>query len=398
MAWREEIWLKIGQSNSVGSNGVGGDEDVYPETIDAEHPRVFEMSRNVSTIGYPAVPQGELIPHRAQAQDNSNYGVGFAQTFGKVRADDYPSLDRIIIINAGVGATSFSGGHWVAGQSLALIAHDLLVEAMTNFPDAVFAGILWHQGENDIDQTQEWYEGQLSAMVDYIRGGAESVDPSRNVGVFLCGTMLEYYINLAGTRLRPIDDAHRNVTNYIENSALVDFIDLTGRRDTVHFNSQSLRTMGARYAAAAEEMITTLPEDNPTSSSISLDPEFAIRECAARKQIRVFERAETGSFTEFGDPVFKDTSRVLGCMLFKEIEHDTLGVGGNQATRDINERTTNAIMFIDEKLNIGDVVYKDTSSILDADNAESSKGYRVSSIVKVESPYTAKFYYKVSLS
>lgn len=253
-ASKEEIWLKIGQSNSVGTDG-SGPIDYLGE--DAVHPRVFEYSRGVDKSTYRAAPAGELMAYRNPGQDDGS-GIGFGQIFGKTRADLNPSIEKVIIINRGVGGTGFAGNRWNPGDDLYTLAVNDLKDALQSNPKAVFKGIVWHQGESDAGQGQPFYESALSAMVSGIRNEARSVAPGRVEGVFVCGTMVETWIAGNEGARRPIDLAHRNVANYITNADFVDFSDLTDNQDAIHFGTNDLREMGKRYARKVQDLVKSI--------------------------------------------------------------------------------------------------------------------------------------------
>ena len=190
---RKEIWLKIGQSNSAGHDT--NNPTIYHDTLDAVHPKVFEFSRGLDKTGfYRAAPYGEIMAYRHPAQDD-NSGIGFGQCFGKERAYFNPDLEQIIIINRGVGATSFSKNRWNVGDDLYNLAVNDLKLAMIKNPDAIFRGILWHQGEGDtISFTQEMYQNALLSMYNGIIAEAMSVDSERVDVIFVCGSMVEKWI------------------------------------------------------------------------------------------------------------------------------------------------------------------------------------------------------------
>lgn len=247
----EEIWLKIGQSNSVGTDGSG---PIDHTGLDQVHPKVFEFSRGIDRANvYLAAPAGELHPYRHPSQDDGA-GIGFGQMFGKERVRLNPEIEKLIIVNRGVGGTGFAGNRWNPGDDLYTLAVNDLKTALANNPNAVFAGIVWHQGESDAGQGQAFYEAALSAMVEGIRTEAENAAPGRVKGAFICGTMVESWIAANEAARRPIDLAHRNVANYIDNSTFADFSEITDLQDVIHFGTGGLREMGKIYADEIQKL------------------------------------------------------------------------------------------------------------------------------------------------
>ena len=242
-----ELWLKIGQSNSVGTDGSGPIDHAGEDSADR---RVWELSRGIDRAGsYLAAPAGEIMLHGVPAQDDSA-GIGFGLHFGKQRVALNPRLERVVLVNRGVGGTGFAGNRWNPGDDLynAAVADCLL--ALQADPSMRFGGFIWHQGESDAGQGQAFYEAALSAMV----AGMRAAIPGADGAPFLAGTMVESWIAADETNRRPIDVAHRRIADYIPNSAVVDFDDLTDLQDTIHFGTGSLRIMGRRYADAAQSL------------------------------------------------------------------------------------------------------------------------------------------------
>lgn len=239
-----EVWLKIGQSNSVGTDGTG---PILWTTEDTRHPRVWEHSRGIHRPGAHPAPAGQIHQHPATGQDDGN-GIGFGQQFGKRRADLNPR-SKIIIVNRGVGGTGFNGNRWNPGDDLYTAAVTDANLAMANNPGAVFGGFLWHQGESDAGTGQATYEAALAAMV----AGMRTEITGATDALFLAGTMVESWIAAGEATRREIDLAHRRIAEYIPNSDFVDFSDLTDLQDTIHFGTGSLRIMGRRYAEKAQE-------------------------------------------------------------------------------------------------------------------------------------------------
>ena len=380
---RQEIWLKIGQSNAVGSDGS---EDVFINGVDSEHPKIFEFSRGIDRNGYTSPAYGELMPARVQTQDNDNPGNGFAMPFAKTRLLRNTSIAKIILINAAKGATSFTAGNWVAGDQYALNARNYLVLALQNNPNAIFAGILWHQGENDQGQTQEWYQDQLLALVTYLRDEAEAAAPGRVEGVFLCGTMLEAYIAADEGARRPIDAAHRNVKNYIDKSTVVDFIDLTDARDYVHFSAPSLRIMGDRYGVAADSLIYIKPERSSPSSMLMTDT------------VALKRNSGSPSVDKYGDRIYAPGYLSVKCRISHERTMDSLGVEGNQSRMSSNERTTKVRLYTKTKIEIGDVILLYTDVLNDESQPFDTDGFQVHNVVYMKSPNTCLSYYMAELS
>jgi len=243
-----EFWLKIGQSNAVGFGGAGIDF----EGLDAPDPRLFEVSRGANKVGFHDAPaSGEIMLYRSPAQD-SRARVGFGQNFGKTRLGLNLEIEKLVILNLASGSTGFSNNFWNPGDVLYELAVSRANEVLESYPELIFKGILWHQGETDASagRTQDEYEADLAAMVEGLR--AEIYGGER--AIFVCGTMKDEYVAQIETKRRAVDLATRNVPNFIPNSAVVECADLDNMPDIVHFTTPAQRIMGERFAQTVEEI------------------------------------------------------------------------------------------------------------------------------------------------
>lgn len=253
---RRELWLKIGQSNSVGFDGSGPlDYD-----LDGPHPRVLEYSRGTDKPGYRAAPEGEFMLHQAHGQDDSN-GNGLSLHFGKRRVIRHPEIERLVIVNRGSAGTGFSDNSWNEDDFQYNQAITDTLAALDSDPSLQFAGFLWHQGEADTGTlSQAQYEAALLAMVTAMRAAI----PGAASAPFFAGTMVESWIQGDEAERRPIDAAHRNIANVIPNSAVVDLSAIDS--PTVHFTTDALRDVGTTYADVI---------DDPASPSVPAQTHWA---------------------------------------------------------------------------------------------------------------------------
>lgn len=253
-----ELWLKWGQSNAVGADIGAADQGAFePFGIDAPDPRVFEVSRGART-NFETVPQYKPQILRAPAADDSGGGIGFGQAFGKKRADMQPGIKRVCISNRAVGGAGLVGLTWdpttdpVGTDWEAAI--DEAAEFLDRNPEFVFAGIIWHQGETDVTggKTRAEYESVLGSLIDMARARLRGGDSS----VFLCGSMLKSWRDGTGSaNSAEIHAAHANIATLRPRCAFVDFDDLSRNANDIHFGRDDLRTMGRRYAVAADGLV-----------------------------------------------------------------------------------------------------------------------------------------------
>lgn len=240
-----EVWLKIGQSNSSGTDGGIGTlvEEDFP------HPRVLELSQGLDKPAQPpALAIGRPMLHYPTAQDD-NVGTGYGYYFGLRRRELNPGSVKILMVHGAVPGAAFSNDRWNPGDDLYAQAVTLTLQALS-LPRARFGGILWQQGETDSanNMTGTEYADRLAAMVAGLRADI-------GYAPFFCGSMTGSYVAFKGPVAEAIDNAHATVADYIDDATFVDFKDLDegpGDGDIVHFNRQSLKTMGRRFADAAQ--------------------------------------------------------------------------------------------------------------------------------------------------
>ena len=247
-----EVWLKIGQSNSVGTDGTGP-IDYFGE--DSPNSRVLEVSRGTNKE-YFAAPVNELMLYKQPAQDDGT-GIGFGQMFGKERVKLNVGIKELAVVNRGVGGTGFAGNRWNKGDDLYEAAVLQVNQFLEKHPHYKFAGFIWHQGESDSGSAEHAgaYAAALTAMVEGMRLDITNAASAP----FVCGTMVQSWIGTNENRLT-VDAVHRNVSSYISNSTFADFSEMTDFQDGIHFGTGSLREMGKIYAHKHQELAYTMSQ------------------------------------------------------------------------------------------------------------------------------------------
>jgi len=241
-----EVWLKIGQSNSIGrddANVLGADE--------AQNTRLFELSQGNTRGAYVPPTAGEIDRHNPMAQDdNLERGVSPGYYFGLRRCDLNPQI-KVLMVHAAVGGTGFGDNEWNPGDPQYNFAVAEAITAM-GIPGARFGGFLWHQGEADSavtgpDLTQSEYEVALAAMVAAMRLAI----PGAAVAPFIIGT-----VKSTSTQYdADINLAHKNIANYVPNGHWIDCEAFPLLVDDLHFTQAGLKSMGDAWADKAQSVI-----------------------------------------------------------------------------------------------------------------------------------------------
>ncbi len=223
------VFLLIGQSNMAGRGKL---EDVRR----LMHPQVF-MFREGSWL--PAVePLHTDKPKIA--------GVGLGMSFA-LELIEKAGIAPIGLVPCAVGGTPLS--RWMPGADLYENAVRTVKSALVH---GRLAGVLWHQGEGDSGRHDEAmsYGQRLAKMIQQLRTdlSAESVPViAGELGPFLqhhggCG-----FFELVNTQLREVE-------NSVPGYSCVSARGMQDNGDSLHFNAESLREFGIRYAQSFIEM------------------------------------------------------------------------------------------------------------------------------------------------
>jgi hypothetical protein len=224
------LFLLVGQSNMAG-RGVVAPEDKVPL------PRVLMLNK-----------AGEWVPAIDPLHfDKSAAGVGIGRSFAALIAKENPNA-VIGLIPAAVGGSPIDA--WQPGYYYnATQSHpwdDAMSRARLALRSGTLKGILWHQGESDANrELAPKYEARLHDLIARMR--AELTAPAVPFVVGQLGRFKDSPWNEFKTQ---VDQAHRDLPKKIPHTAFVSAEGLTDKGDKTHFNSESYREFGRRYAEA----------------------------------------------------------------------------------------------------------------------------------------------------
>ncbi len=216
------LYLLIGQSNMAGRGSVDAESK-------AAHPRVLMLNK-----------QREWVPATDPLHfDKAAAGVGPGLAFGKRLADENPKV-RIGLIPCAVGGTPISA--WAPGkEDKSTHTHpydDMLERVRVAMQTGVLKGILWHQGEADLNNPG--YGKRLTELIERLRKDLAAPD-----------------IPFVASELSPLDPRKAEaVTAFnavvgglnVRNYACVSGAGLDHKGDKLHYNAASARILGQRYA------------------------------------------------------------------------------------------------------------------------------------------------------
>ena len=223
------VFMLVGQSNMAGRGRV--------EPIDTvSSPRVFSINET-----------GEII----QAKEPLHFyepkmkGTGCGLAFGKELLKFIPEDVDVLLIPTAVGGSSIN--QWINNSTFRG------VQLLTNFQEKMELGkkfgeikaILWHQGETDAKPSEiPNREEKMRLLFTEFR--QISGNPSLPI---LIGEIGHFGKNDEDVKYKRL--LNRKIRSYVrsdKNSALIGTKYLKHKGDKVHFDSESQRKMGVRFA------------------------------------------------------------------------------------------------------------------------------------------------------
>ena len=222
------LFLLVGQSNMAGRGVV--------EKVDrVAHPRVLTLTQMGKWV--PAVDPIHF--------DKVAAGVGLGKTFGEVVAEARPGV-TIGLIPCAVGGSPIDT--WQPGvfdeATRSFPWDDMMRRIQVAMPAGTLKGILWHQGESDSKpELAVSYEAKLHALIARFRlaTGAPKVP-------FVVGQMGRFDGKPWDPEREVVDRAHQSLPKRVANAAFVSSAGLKDKGDKIHFDAESYRELGRRYA------------------------------------------------------------------------------------------------------------------------------------------------------
>ena len=228
---RFHLFLLVGQSNMAG-RGVVAPQDKTP------HARVLMLNK-----------AGEWVPATDPMHfDKPNVvGVGLGRTFGIQIAEANPDV-TVGLIPCAVGGSPIDT--WMPGVFYSPTkSHpwdDALRRAKLALLSGTLKGILWHQGESDsTGELAPKYETKLSDLVARLRRELNAPEVP-----FIAGQLGQFADSPWNEFKIQVDQVHRTLPRNVPRSAFVSSDGLNHNGDKVHFDADSYRELGRRYAKA----------------------------------------------------------------------------------------------------------------------------------------------------
>jgi hypothetical protein len=225
------LFLLVGQSNMAGRGKMEPD-DRRP------HPRVLMLDKEdrwVAAVDPLHFDKPQVV------------GVGLGRTFGIQVAQANPDV-TVGLIPCAVGGSPIAS--WEPGgyhnQTKSHPYNDAIRRAKAALASGTLKGILWHQGESDSQPGKaELYEEKLHELIARLRNELDAPHVP-----FLAGQMGQFSERPWSEAKKLVDKAHQNLPSKVARTAFIHSDGLTHKGDQVHFNAESYRELGRRYAKA----------------------------------------------------------------------------------------------------------------------------------------------------
>jgi predicted TIM-barrel fold metal-dependent hydrolase len=223
------LFLLLGQSNMAGRGKV-------TEADKVGNPRVLALGRD---------GRWKIATDPLHFDKPGIVGVGPGRSFADVIAESDPKI-TIGLIPCAVGGSPISA--WEIGgyheQTKSHPYDDALPRVRHALQTGVLKGILWHQGESDSKSgAAEVYEQKLHKLITRLR-----IETSAPDVPFIAGQMGRFAERPWSEAKQLVDRVHRQLPEKMSNTAVAKSDGLTHKGDKVHFDSESCRLLGIRFA------------------------------------------------------------------------------------------------------------------------------------------------------
>jgi acetyl esterase/lipase len=240
------IYLLMGQSNMAGRDTHG---------LDAQfaNPRILALN----AAGQWEVARDPL--HQKDGRIEPGVGPGLSFALAMLESDTNITIG---LVPCAVGGSPLR--RWVKGGDL---YEKAVSRARLAAKAGVIKGVLWHQGESDSDKQQnaETYEARLTQTFKDLRADLDL--PGLPIVVGQLGEFLPPEKHpFAGT----VRAAIQNIPAVLAHVGYADSAGLRDKGDKLHFNAESQREFGRRFAAAIHHL-TQPPAVAPAGAAAGYD-------------------------------------------------------------------------------------------------------------------------------
>ena len=230
-----DVFLVAGQSNTYYGLGLDTALDKCP-------PGIYQLGR-VDANNMKVIEAKEPLQHYFTKPDR----IGFALTFAKLYDKSCYYKRNILIIPCGMDWTGFMDSSWKRGDCLYNDAVYRTNFVLNKYPKSKLAGILWCQGEKDVDNPK--FEISLDSMIAGFR--KDIVGDNAKVP-FIMGGMVPFWVELSKERM----NQQERIKNTQKRMPYIGYADpykpfrISKEKDSLdiyHYNAAGQREMGKRF-------------------------------------------------------------------------------------------------------------------------------------------------------
>lgn len=236
-----DVWLIAGQSNAVFFSHF------YNASLDPTNSRIQQLP----ATGLPLILAAEPLSHPAQGVTQPGIGISFPLAFARLYVASIVANRQVILVPYAKQGTGFSDGSWLAGNPGGTFYEAAVSQAniaMATNVNNVFAGVLLHLGEDDVQAGTSGpiFKGHLINLVAGFRARITGATNS----AFISGEMVpSWWAANGGAAIAAVTADMPNyisqcgywagATNGTDNSAN------GAPYNTVHYNAAGQRLNGA---------------------------------------------------------------------------------------------------------------------------------------------------------
>jgi hypothetical protein len=226
------LYVLMGQSNMAGRGVVGAEDKTA-------HPRVIMLNLD---------GKWEQATEPVTRDRARGLGVGPALAFGKAMAEHDPGI-TIGLVPCAVGGTALA--KWQKGEKL---YEDAVRRAKQAAEVGTLKGVLWHQGESEAGEEKRAadYDVRWARMIGDFRK-----DLSKSDLPVVVGELGEFLYVRTGNKspfAKLVNERIDKIPQAVEHTAVASSKGLGHKGDELHFDAESEREFGRRYAAAMAQL------------------------------------------------------------------------------------------------------------------------------------------------
>ncbi len=237
------IIVSAGQSNTHFGFGT------QPSDFIA-HPRVYQQGRHGNN-NLKAIPGREPFEHWTSNNSNIGHAKIFAERYIATLAED----QKVLVIPGGCAGSGLGSGVWMPGGAF---FEDLIYRvqhALWNFPGSEVRAVLWHQGEDDVFNSN--YLSDLLTMIPTMRQRFEVGANDYTDLPFLLGGFSDAWVATNG-QFQLTENLIQSIPYLVPHTAYVSSDGLGFNhpagyaQDLIHINAAGQREFGHRYFSQLE--------------------------------------------------------------------------------------------------------------------------------------------------